>query len=102
MKCSTDHLADQHIPSRFSVLIRIGNSYSLTEPPYFDLLSSKRPMYAFKFDGEDKRYRGLDNCAARNRLDSSESINVLPSYLNHVWYLTWQLANKDGYARRDP
>ncbi|KAI9618995.1 hypothetical protein KEM48_006465 [Puccinia striiformis f. sp. tritici PST-130] len=78
MKCSTDHLADQHIPSRFSVLIRIGNSYSLTEPPYFDLLSSKRPMYAFKFDGEDKRYRGLDNCAARNRPDSSESINVLP------------------------
>ncbi|KAI9612733.1 hypothetical protein H4Q26_007892 [Puccinia striiformis f. sp. tritici PST-130] len=47
-------------------------NYSLTTPPFHVLLSTKRPIHAFKFDGPQNRYRGWDDCAARNHLGTSE------------------------------
>ncbi|KAI9610400.1 hypothetical protein PSHT_04462 [Puccinia striiformis] len=63
-------MVDLHIQFTSSDLILISKNSSVTKPPPFDLLPSKRPIYTFKFDGGDKRYRGYDNCAARNRLET--------------------------------
>ncbi|KAI9612729.1 hypothetical protein H4Q26_007888 [Puccinia striiformis f. sp. tritici PST-130] len=47
-------------------------NFSLTKPPFYVLLSSNRPIHAFKYDGSHNRYPGWDNCAARNRLGTLE------------------------------
>ncbi|KAI9618996.1 hypothetical protein KEM48_006466, partial [Puccinia striiformis f. sp. tritici PST-130] len=53
-----------------SDLILISKNSSVTKPPPFDLLPSKRPIYTSSSMEETSRYRGYDNCAARNRLET--------------------------------
>ncbi|POW14227.1 hypothetical protein PSHT_07482 [Puccinia striiformis] len=66
---SAHFVSDHHHPFLLFVVLK---NYSLTTPPFHVLLSTKRPIHAFKFDGPQNRYRGWDDCAARNHLGTSE------------------------------